>query len=505
MEGNTVSNNKFCATGKILDGRYRLIRLLSDDGSSFTIWLARDIETADKNAPANDESSGKMVRVVVCHPTTALDIEDEQRWQDEFDAANGCHHPCLLPPEEYSVVNDTYYLVFPSDETGTLSQYIGKSISERIVWKIVLDLASGLKELHDCQPQIIHNDVQPSNILVIGNDFVLTNYGIHFEDDSQRIGNHKACVAYMAPERFQGNSIPHPENDIWAFGAILYEILTGSKPFGEQGGKNQRQDTLIPPLPNQPAELVDLICSCMQADPRKRPTAQQIMDLARFKRPSNKQKKTNQNEQREKPLDKDNRRKKVFAISAVVLLLLGIVVFMLKSNHHDEEPIDKNEVATVVNRYEEAVSLLSEKKTARIGREILDSLASAKDWQAVFLLSRLYFDTRGNDTVLYNKHWEMMRDNCGIIPNNEIAHNFLFDAFELNDNDYMILYQLGCDFKAGAIRGCERNLSFALWCFDTAESTLNDFNSDNAKRRKELEVGRERIPTSVYSPVKPFR
>ena len=478
---------------KLLDGHYRLLRKLNPNDASVNLWLARDVNTIDKNASADDESSGRLVSLIICHPTTTLDFEDEQRWQDEFDAAHDCSHPNLLPPEEYAVLNDIYYLVFPYTETALLCQFIGKNMSDRVIWKLISDLASGLNELHTHEPQIIHNDIQPSNILVIGNeDFVLTNYGIHFETDSQRIDSRSDSMAYMAPERFQTASAPLPESDIWALGATLYEVLSGSKPFGEQGGKNQRHDTPMPPLPDYSDEIRNLVYACLQADPKNRPTAQQIKDATHSKKFSTKQKKKNQPEQTKEPSDNDNSKKKFFAIAAAALLLVGVLAYVLIPHHHEEAPIEKEEV--VVNYYEKAVNLLLDKSTAENGQRLLDSLVNANDWHATFLLSRLYFDTRGTDTMLYDKRWETMRDNCGITPDNEKAHKYLFDAFELNENDFMILYQLGLDFLAGSKRGCERKLNFALWCFKSAENTLNGPNSNNARYRDALDKNFRYIP-----------
>ena len=151
------------------------------------------------------------------------------------------------------------------------------------------------------------------------------------------------------------------------------------------------------------------------------------------------------------------------------------------------------------------MNLLSDQVTAKDGKRLLDSLVRAKDWQATFLLSRLYFDTHGSDTIFYDKRWEAMRDNCGITPDNVVAHKYLFDAFELNDNDFMILYQLGRDFKAGDKRGCKRELEYALWCFDRAEKSLNSSKVNYPRYKQELERGRDRISTVEYIPTKPSR
>lgn len=504
MEG--LVSDKIYVPNKLFDGHYRLIRQINDKRAAVPIWLARDVNTIDKNASANDESSGKLVSIMICHPTTALDLEDEQRWQDEFDAAHDCLHPNLLPPEEYAIINDTYYLVFPYTEADSLHQFVGKNMSDRVTWKLISDLVSGLDELHAHQPQIIHGDIRPSNILVIDNkDFVLTNYGIHFETDIQRIENRNDGMAYMAPERFQGASTPRPESDIWAFGATLYEVLSGNKPFGEQGGKNQRHDTPMPPLPDYPDEIRDLVYACLQFDPKKRPNAQQIKDAARSKKFLAKQRNKKQAKQTKESTGKENGKKKSVAIAAATLLLIGVLAFVLIPHHHDEDPIEKEkEEVVVANYYEKAVNLLLDKVTAEKGRKLLDSLVKENNWQATFLKSRLYFDTRGEDTMFYEEQWGKMRDNCGIIPDNKMAHKYLYDAFVLKEDDFMILYQLGRDFKTGIERGCDRNPNFALWCFDSAD-TLNNSTLNNAYYREELDLRRKSISRSSNPPIKPSR
>lgn len=497
MEEQFVSEGKVYAAGMLFDGHYRLIRQLNDRRATVTVWLARDINTVDREASANDESSGKLVRLVICHPDIALDLEEEQRWQDEFDAAYDCQHPNLLPPEEYTIVNDVYCLVFPYTETDSLRQFIGKNMPEKMARKLISDLASGLDELHSHQPRIIHGDLKPSNILVINDeDFVISNYGIHFESDHQRIENRSFSLAYMAPERFQDNAVASPESDVWALGATLYEVLTGRKPFGVEGGKNQRDDTPMPPLPNQPDEIRNLVYACLQADPKKRPTAQQINESIRSKKISKPKKKSQPRPAKKRPV----------VIVIVALLLIAVSVYFLKPLL--KAPVSKvtgkdpSEVVAIVKDYKYAEKLLQNASTAEEGKKLLESLAE-NDGQAAFLLSRLYFDTRGTDTVFYNKDWEQMRKNCGITPNNKIAHEYLFKAFELKEDDFMILYQLGRDFKSGEKRGCERKPECALWCFNAAEEQLDSSDSNYNLYGEELKKRIEGIDKNPEKPMKP--
>lgn len=502
------SGDSFTANS-LFDGHYKLLRPLNTDNGSPETWLAIDIDTIDKNAAAADESSGKLVSIKVCFHSSTLDIDEEQRLQDEFDTAHQCRHPNLLPPEDYRVFGDTYYLVFDYTEKPSLLHFVGKNIPEKVSRKLISDLASGLDELHSHKPQIIHNDIRPSNIIAVDDEtFALTNYGIHLESSNNAIPDEPITSrAYMAPERFEANAAASPESDIWALGAALFEVLTGNKPFGDDGGKNQQADTPIPPIPNQPDDIKELVYACLNADPKMRPTAKQIKEAAKQKKSPPKAKTKNAEKQERKPKAEGKPIKKMpLAIVGGALLVIAVIALVLTATRHDDSPpiIQTEEIATV-NDYDNAVSLLLDKSTADSGFMLLDSLVASNDWRATYLKSRLYFDTRESDTIFYDTIWRTMQSNCGIVPNNGTAHQYLFDAFELKEDDFMILYQLGCDFKAGTLRGCKRNLEYALWCFNHADSVMAHANISNNRYKQELDNGRDRISTIDYSPVKPKR
>lgn len=497
----------FSETGELFDGRYQLLNPLSTENEPDVVWLAKDVNAIEKYNVAK-RSTDHLVSIKICFQNPSLDIEEEQRLQDEFDTAHQCCHPNLVPPEQYSIYDDIYYLVFPYQEKGSLRPCVGKSISAKSTWKLIHDLASGLNALHTHQPCITHQSINPSNILIVANEtFALSNYGIHLDKDNSQATPTKGttnATAYMAPERFRTTLPFTPESDIWALGATLYEILTGNKPFGANGGKNQQDDTPMPPLPDQPSEICDLIYACLQSNPQNRPTARQIKDAARFKKFSINRTKNRPAPKAKKPTNAEHgkkKNKKLFAIASVAIVLIGTLVFLLNSNH-GKEPSEKKPFETV-DYYDKACRLLLEPNSAASGRQLLDSLVATKNWQAVFLTSRLYFDTQGTDTIFYDQKWEKMRINCGIIPDKAKAHEYLYEAFTLNENDFMILYHLGCDYMAGTQRGCSRNLDYALWCFNKAESLLNNSDTQNKRYRYELNNGRKDI--NGHSPVKPER
>lgn len=498
---------RFINTDALFDGHYRMLRPLSTDEGPENVWLAIDVSTIEgystNDGHVIDESSGTLVVIKIYRPKNTFDDEDAQRFGNEFKMANKCRHANLLQPTSFSIYDGIPYLVLPYCEKGSVKQFVGEEKPNSEIWHLVHDVAAGLNVLHTNQPPIIHQSIKPSNILINDDgDFVLTDFGIGalkpagkpsvFEDRSPR------SKAYMAPEYFGKSATPVPESDIWSFGATLYEILTGSVPFGEKGGMRQLVDK-DPTLDfkGMHPDFRNLIKSCLQADPKQRPTARQIVESAQTKRAVKNKKKASGNE--------GSNKKRIIAIAAAAIALVGVLIGIL-TPHHDDTilPVEPEKTVTI-DPYDVAVRLLSETDAAESGLNMLDSLADARDWRATFLLSRLYFDTRGNDTVFYDKLWATMQSLCGIVANNDTAHRYLLDAFELNENDFMILYQLGCDFLAGMVRGCDRNLNYALWCFNHAETALNGSDPNNTLYRQEIDNMRGRISTDKYPPIKPQR
>lgn len=281
--------------GSIFDGRYKLIRPLSTDGATADVWLALDTNTIDTEyndddgEPEAQEDSGMMVAIKIYRPKNALDIEGEQRFRDEFKIAYDCHHANLLQPTSFSIYNGIPYLVLPYCKLGSSEQLIGKKQSNDEIWKFVLDVSSGLARLHSNQPQIVHQDIKPGNILIdSSHNFTITDFGISSQTNKLSkgyyYGENSGTIAYMAPERFEEGQPATPSSDIWAFGATLCEILTGNVPFGEDGGQGQLNGAAIKPLTGLPTSIKKLIKACLQKDPNKRPTAAEIAKAAQEKR-----------------------------------------------------------------------------------------------------------------------------------------------------------------------------------------------------------------------------
>ena len=193
--------------------------------------------------------------------------------------------------------------------------------------------------------------------------------------------------------------------------------------------------------------------------------------------------------------DTDNKRKKILkAVACVVVtfLLCGFIYYYVQETK--DEPIDNNNKDLLAKKQENeliefnlenAKRLLLEKTSASDGFKMLSSLANSKDYEALFLISRIYFDTDKEDTnngvEFYQEEWRIMRDNCGLEGDNARAHQYLMDAYQLKGDtiqDYALLYELGYDFLYG--RGVEKTeWKKARWCFERAKASAENHPDDS--------------------------
>lgn len=361
--------NSINVSGKLFDGRYKLLRPLSSDGGTADVWLALDSNTIDEvfdevsdNIKAAEET-GIKVAIKIYRPKNALDL-GEQRFREEFKIVFNCHHSNLVQPINFSIFEGIPYLVLPYCQKGSSESLLGKINDPDELWRYISDVSSGLAYLHTFNPIIVHHDIKPANILIDdSNNYAITDFGISSQRGLNREGygydeSHSGTLAYMAPERFKDDYESTPESDIWSFGATLYELITGKVPFGENGGLSQLQNNLSCPqiTDNVPSDIKKLIYDCLSLDPAKRPSATTIHRAA---------------EGRGYPL----KNKRPYVIGGALLLsLILLVVFLIPKKEDIPTPIKQ---LSNDERFENAMALVNSKDAEELkqGMLMLDTLS----------------------------------------------------------------------------------------------------------------------------------
>ena len=182
----------------------------------------------------------KLNRIWELLPDDREDIR--KRIKLEYDISNTIHSAYLVHAYSYDEIHGNPVLVMEYCPEGNLRRRIGTEFTHTQLVNISIQILSGLNTLHAYE--IIHRDVKPENILFKDGIALLTDFGISANLKSRvtkpNIMGHAmkvfATLSYSPPEQSQKNIAYRqtgPTNDIFAFGVILYEMITrGSLPFG---------------------------------------------------------------------------------------------------------------------------------------------------------------------------------------------------------------------------------------------------------------------------------
>ena len=154
-----------------------------------------------------------------------------ERFRREAEALRRLNHPNIVRVFGLHKAGDAYYIIMEYVPGGTLEHLIDNSDGLPIeqVLSIGLELSDALARAHHLS--IIHRDIKSANVLIAkDNTPRLTDFGIaHIGDRSRvtRANTVMGTIAYLSPEALGGATMD-TRTDIWAFGVLLYEMLTGN-------------------------------------------------------------------------------------------------------------------------------------------------------------------------------------------------------------------------------------------------------------------------------------
>src|SRR4051812_70167 len=241
---------------------------------------------------AYDTKTDRIVAVKVLPHHLAEDATFQRRFRRESQAVAGLNDPHVVPIHGYGEINGRLYLdmrLIEGRNLGTMLEDTDKPLRVAFAVKVVEQVATALDAAHEAA--LIHRDVKPSNILVTPRDFVyLIDFGLARTAGEKGVttaGNTLGTLAYMAPERFEGAQID-PRADIYALTCVLYECITGSRPYPAESYEQQIKGHMVSPPPRPSAvdpklaAFDDVIATGMAKKPAKRyQTAGELAAAAR--------------------------------------------------------------------------------------------------------------------------------------------------------------------------------------------------------------------------------
>ncbi|MCC6349424.1 MAG: protein kinase [Candidatus Eisenbacteria bacterium] len=246
---------------------YTIIEKLGQGGMGI-VYKARDLE---------------LERFVALKflPAYMTDEEDQrQRFIREAKAVSSLDHPNVCTIYEISRTPEgQLFIVMAYYEGMTLKALLlrGRLSLDRVLGYSV-QMARGLARTHDAE--VTHRDLKPANVIITRHDEVkILDFGLAKLANSTgltRTGSTMGTISYMSPEQARGDSVDL-RTDIWSLGVVMYEMLTGGRPFHADVDQaviyailNTRERSLTEIVPGVPESLARIVHRALAKDPNKR-------------------------------------------------------------------------------------------------------------------------------------------------------------------------------------------------------------------------------------------
>jgi serine/threonine-protein kinase len=228
----TASTSPEVTIGKVLHETYEITRQLGEGGMG-TVWEARHLRL-----------SGKRCAVKVLHGQVATDAEAFARFRREADIASKIGHPNIIEVLDWNQLpSGAPYMVLEYLDGEDLAARLSRGpLSVHDALSIARQMGSALKAAHAAD--VVHRDLKPGNVYLLpremGGEMIdhvkVLDFGISKMKNSSTVQTQDAVLLgtpqYMAPEQALGkNNEIDNRTDVFALGAICYEMLSGQAPF----------------------------------------------------------------------------------------------------------------------------------------------------------------------------------------------------------------------------------------------------------------------------------
>jgi serine/threonine protein kinase/WD40 repeat protein len=240
---------------------------------------------------AEDTKLGRMVALKVLPPERVADPNRKRRFVQEARAASALNHPNIIVIHDIDEVEGVHYIAMEHVEGKTLDRLIawhGLRVNEAL--KYAVQMAAALAKAHSAG--IVHRDLKPTNVMVTDDGLVkVLDFGLAKLTEAAPTGDAETAVTleptteegmivgtvgYMSPEQAEGKAVD-ARSDIFSFGSVLYEMLTGQRAFqGETKVSTiaailrEEPKPLSQVVEGLPREVERLVKRCLRKDPAHR-------------------------------------------------------------------------------------------------------------------------------------------------------------------------------------------------------------------------------------------
>jgi Tol biopolymer transport system component len=256
-------------------GHYQIVEKLGQGGMG-TVYRALDTRLK------------RSVAIKALPPEAMIDLERKNRFMREARAASALNHPNIITIYDIDTADGVDFIAMECVDGKTLQQLIGRKglpLGEALEYAV--RIADALATAHAAG--IVHRDLKPSNIMVTGKGLLkVLDFGLAKLTETPPIGPEDSTVterptterglivgtvSYMSPEQAQGKTVD-ARSDIFSFGSVLYEMLTGRRAFRRDSPALTLAAVIHqepPPLPAEaPHDLQRIIARCLRKDPARR-------------------------------------------------------------------------------------------------------------------------------------------------------------------------------------------------------------------------------------------
>jgi serine/threonine protein kinase len=275
------------AHGQVLRDRYRIVQLVGAGGGG-AVYRADDMRLAGRVT---------AVKEIRADPDAGPELMTDIQAQFRFEAQTLARldHPALPKVSDYFEIDGTDYLVMDFVSGPDLRQVVtearaaGSFLDERRVVDWSLQLLDALAYLHGQSPAVLHRDIKPANIkLVEGGRIKLVDFGLVKPLDPSdprtlTVARGVGSLPYTPLEQYAGDTgHTDPRSDLYALGATMYHLLTGSTPATAQE-RFLMPAALVRPRklnPQVSPHVEDLVLAAMALHPDRRPSSAEEMTVA---------------------------------------------------------------------------------------------------------------------------------------------------------------------------------------------------------------------------------